>query len=133
VSEGARPVFEPDNALEEALLAALLDPAALPAFHRELAASELLIPTSEPPAPGAPRVFPLGQVGEHTGVPAYTSVTQIAHSEPPEGTSFVRLTGRELADGWDEETTLLINPGGTLGLALTAAEVRRLGKAETEE
>ena len=59
------------------------------------------------------------------GVPAFTSVTQLARAMPP-GTECALLTGRELASGWDDRTALLVNPRGMLGIALEADTVRQL-------
>lgn len=50
------PMFDPENALERALVAAATDPAARPRFYRELVAANLFV-IQEGPPPSAPRAF----------------------------------------------------------------------------
>ena len=102
------------------MLAALRDPAQLPAFHAALADAELIVPLY-PARDGEvdPRMFVHVVHEGRAGVAAFTSLRQMARADPSTRPC-VQLTGRVLASGWDGTTSLLLNPGGELGLELTA-------------
>jgi hypothetical protein len=122
--------FVPENDLEAAMLAALVDPARMAAFHDALAQGTLLIPLrpagGDEPTPldlrGPLRFTRITYKGSR-GVPAFTSVTQMTRVALPHST-FAEMSGRLLAAGWDETTTLLVNPGGDLGLRIAADVIR---------
>ena len=118
--------FEPVNDLERAMLAALVDPEAMPSFLDALSTSELIVPLYRPADEKVdPRVFNMVEVDGQEGVAVYTSIVQMAYAAP-EGGPCVQMTGRRLAEDWDGHTPLLINPGGTLGLALDPQTVEGL-------
>jgi hypothetical protein len=110
---------------------ALADPAAMPAFLDALAASEVIVPVFDATeGPVDPSVFRIVRHAEHEGVAAFTSREQLRLGMP-DGGPCVTLTGARLASGWDRATSLLLNPGGTLGLALDWATVVALGQDRT--
>jgi hypothetical protein len=117
--------FEPGSELEASMYAALADPAAMPGFHAQLAESKLLVPLAEGSSPRGPFVFPRVRFEERVGVPVFTSAEELVRVMPPESV-YVEMTGREVALGLDDKTELLVNPGGTLGLALPAETLRRI-------
>jgi hypothetical protein len=123
--------FEPENEVERAMLEALVDPARLPAFHEALADGALLIPIRAEGAAADPATVDVGGPLRFTkvsykgqiGVPAFTSVTQMSKVVLP-NSAFVEMSGRLLAAGWDDKTTLLVNPGGDLGLPVGAEVIK---------
>jgi type III secretion system (T3SS) SseB-like protein len=123
--------FQPENELEQAMLEALVDPARMPAFHEALGEGALLLPVRGGSAAQDPRAVDLRGPMRFTtvtyqgrvGVPAFTSVTQMSKVAPP-NSAFVEMSGRLLAAGWDDETTLLVNPGGDLGLPIGPEVIR---------
>jgi SseB protein N-terminal domain len=123
--------FDPENDLEEAMLVALVEPDAMPAFLDALADAVLLLPTDVPATPGRGRVlrFPVIRLGDREGVAAYTSMTRLAAARP-EGTPLVRMRGREVAAAWDHDLPLLVNAAAELGLALEPDAVRDLTRRE---
>jgi hypothetical protein len=123
--------FDPENDLEEAMLAALVEPEAMPAFLDALADGVLLLPTHRPIAAGRRRVvrFPVIRLGEREGVAGYTSMTRLATARPA-GTPVIRMRGREVGAAWDHDLPLLINAAAELGLALEPNAVRDLGRRE---
>lgn len=107
---------------------ALTDPAAMPAFLRALASSEVIVPVFRTRDGDLdPSLFRVVQHAGHEGVAAFTSAEQLALAVP-EGGPCVAATGARLASGWDRETSLLLNPGGTLGIALGWETVVSLGQ-----
>lgn len=123
---GGAPRFEPVNELERAMLAALMDPDAMASFLAILATSEVIVPLyRSSDGEVDPNVFNLVEVKGREGVAVYTSVAQMAYAAPTGGPC-VQMTGRRLAQDWDDRTPLLINPGGTLGLALDPEKVATL-------
>jgi hypothetical protein len=123
--------FDPENDLEEAMLAALVEPDTMPAFLDALAGAILFLPTERPASPGRRRVlrFPVIRLGDREGVAAYTSMTRLA-SARPEGTPLVRMRGREVAAAWEHDLPLLVNAAAELGLALEPDAVRELAHRE---
>jgi SseB protein N-terminal domain len=123
-------LFEPENELEEAMLAALFDPGAMDGFLRVLAGHQVLVPLnpegpSRKPAVGELRVSVVDFEGRR-GVPAFTSPGQLAVAMSGE-VRCLRITGRQLGRTWGaDDTPLLLNPGGTLGLEVGAETLRNL-------
>jgi SseB protein N-terminal domain len=119
--------FDPENDLEEAMLAALVEPESMPAFLDALADAKLVVPTVGRAAPGrSSRVeFPVIRLGDREGVTAFTSMTRLARARW-EDTPLVRMSGRELAAAWDHDLPLLVNAGAELGIALEPDAVRNL-------
>ena len=122
--------FEPENELEQTMLEALLDPARMPAFHDALADASLLLPVRSESVADPESVNLRGPIRftkvtyqGTVGVPAFTSVTQMSKVASA-NSAFVEMSGRLLAAGWDGETTLLINPGGDLGLPVRPEVIR---------
>ena len=103
---------------------ALTDPAAMPAFLETLAASEVIVPVLDPSDPAGFRVV---RHAGREGVAAFTSTEQLRAAMPEVGPC-VAATGARLATGWDRSTSLLLNPGGTLGIALDWETVVALGQ-----
>jgi hypothetical protein len=123
--------FDPDNDLEVAMLAALTEPKAMPAFLDELADATVLIATLDPVGPRDQRAslrFPVVDLDGRMGVPAYTSTTRLLRARS-EAESMVGITGRGLASLWDWDQPLLLNAGAELGIELSADTVRSLGRA----
>lgn len=108
------------------MLAALMDPDEMPSFLAALATSELIVPLYRPSEGEVdPRVFNIVEVEGREGVAVYTSVAQMAYAAPTGGPC-VQMTGGRLAQDWDGRTPLLLNPGGTLGLALDPETIETL-------
>lgn len=109
---------------------ALADPGAMPSFLEELARSEIVVPVFDA-VEGAidPSTFRVVSHAGHEGVAAYTSTDQLRLGMPSGGPC-VALTGARLASGWDRSTSLLLNPGGTLGIALDWETVVSLGEPQ---
>lgn len=97
---------------------ALADPGAMPSFLDELARSEIVVPVFDA-VDGEidPTTFRIVRHAGYEGVAAYTSTDQLRLAMS-RGAACVALTGARLASGWDRSTSLLLNPGGTLGIAL---------------
>ncbi|MDQ3916124.1 MAG: SseB family protein [Actinomycetota bacterium] len=89
-------------------------------FLRSLATAELILPAFEPKEGDVhPSTFRVVTYEGHTGVAAYTSRQQLVVAMKGRSTlPCVSLTGSRLATGWDRKTSLLLNPGGVLGLAV---------------
>lgn len=105
---------------------ALADPGDMPSFLAELARSEVVVPVFDAVEGELdPSVFRVVRHAGHEGVAAYTSTEQLRLGMP-RGGPCVALTGARLASGWDASTSLLLNPGGTLGIALDWETVVRL-------
>lgn len=124
--------FDPDNPLEEAMLAALVDPDRMDAFLEALAEADLLLPVQDQPrgrdpAPKGRVRFPVVEIEGKVGVAAYTSPTRIIRGRP-EVTATLRLPGRRLAAMWDTDHSLLLNPGAELGIELPAHTVLSLAR-----
>jgi SseB protein C-terminal domain/SseB protein N-terminal domain len=127
-------LFRPENDLEHALVAALRG-------DREqllgaLAEAELYLPAADAP-PGERRVvaragdtvpLPFLELEGVRYVPAFTSLPRLAEFAA-EGGPYLRIAGKVLASIWPEGCSLALNPGGTVGLALGAAEVSRIAHA----
>lgn len=114
------------------MLAALVDPDRMPAFLEALAESELLLPLEDPPpgrdvAPHGRVRFPVVEIEGRTGVAAYTSPTRLLRGRP-DVTATLRLPGRRLADLWDTDHSLLLNPGAELGIELPPQTVLSLAR-----
>ncbi len=127
------PSFEPDNVLEEAMLAALGDPGRMNAFLDHLSAGALLLPVAggEATEAGGRVLLKRIEYEGRRGVPAFTSLTQLRRAGY-RGGRCVRMTGAALAPLWDD-SALLLNPGGELGIALDASTVRSLGEARPKK
>jgi SseB protein N-terminal domain len=129
-AERRGPLFEPENELEEAMLAALLDPGAMDGFLTVLAGHQVLVPLNpegptRKPAAGELRV-PVVEFEGRRGVPAFTSSGQLASAMSGE-VRCLRFTGRQLGRAWGaDDIPLLLNPGGTLGLEVAADTLRGL-------
>lgn len=107
---------------------ALADPASMPAFLDELTRSEIVVPVYDAVEGQVdPSVFRVVRHAGHEGVAAYTSKHQLRLGMP-QGGPCVALTGARLSSGWDRSTSLLLNPGGTLGIALGWETVVGLGQ-----
>lgn len=124
--------FDPDNPLEEAMLAALVDPDRMHAFLEALAEAVLLLPVVDPPrgrdpAPTGRVRFPVVEIEGRVGVAAYTSPTRIVGGRP-DVTAMLRIPGKSLADIWDTDRSLLLNPGAELGIELPARTVLSLAR-----
>ena len=103
--------------------AALMDPSKMASFIEKLAVSELIVPVYRPPREDLdPSVFNIVEYEGRKGVAVYTSIVQFAMAAP-DGGPCVQMTGRRLASGWDQEASLLLNPGGSLGIALDTGTV----------
>jgi hypothetical protein len=128
-----RPLFEPENELEEAMLRALLDPDRMGGFLERLAGDQVLIPLNPPGTPKRRRALsdrrvrvPVVEFEGRRGVPAFTSSGQLAAAMTGD-VGCLRFTGRQLARLWGkDDTPLLLNPGGRLGIEVSAETVRGL-------
>lgn len=127
------PSFEPENALEEALSAALLDPEARPAFYAALYAAELLLPAPGPApveerllsAPAGSEIdLPVVRAGERSVVPAFSSTTQLLRYVP-EGAGYFGIATADLVKLWHDDLWLALNPRGP-GTLLSPADVKAL-------
>jgi hypothetical protein len=129
-------LVRPENALEDALLAARENDD-LDHLLGTLAVADVFIPSAEPGPEEETRVtaqageelsLPVLDLGGATLVPVFTSLTQLGRFRP-EGSGYVRLRGRALAAITPSDVGVAINPGGDLGLALTAEQVAGLATA----
>jgi hypothetical protein len=129
-------LFLPSNELEESLLAAFRA-RDRDALLGALAGGELFLPAPEAPAGGERLVLagegaelPLPFV-EHDGtryLAAFSSAEQVLRFAPA-GSAYVRLRGASLAAVAPPKTPLVLNPGGEIGVTLTADEVSKLRSA----
>jgi hypothetical protein len=109
---------------------ALTDPGAMPSFLEELGRSEIAVPVFDAVEGEIdPSTFRIVRYAGHGGVAAYTSTDQLRLGMPRAGPC-VALTGARLASGWDRSTSLLLNPGGELGIALDWGTVVSLGGSQ---
>jgi SseB protein N-terminal domain/SseB protein C-terminal domain len=133
--------LDPQNLLEEAMVVASRDPDATPSFLRALAEAEVFVPQERPPATGERGMARPGEQVElpfvtHEGrtvVPVFSSLDRL-QAYVPQGTSFIRLRGRDLASLWPADAWLALNPRGDLGTMLSPQQVRQLaGTAGPED
>jgi SseB protein N-terminal domain/SseB protein C-terminal domain len=121
-------LFRPENELEEALAASAREHDLAPLLGA-LAEAEVFLPTPEQ-VPDASGNLPLPTFEREgkTYVPVFTSAAQLARFAP-DGTPFVRISGRALATFWPAECSLVFNPGGDLGAVLTPEQVAQVLEA----
>jgi SseB protein C-terminal domain/SseB protein N-terminal domain len=127
--------IEPQNELEQALAAAFLHDEDVEALLETLKWAPVVVPVpglerGEPLglAPGEPLPFPQVEHRGRVGVPAFTAV-QLAASlwAGAERDRLVPLTGLQLAVLWPpDDPALLLNPGASLGTAISGRDVRSL-------
>jgi SseB protein C-terminal domain len=127
--------IEPQNELEQALAAAFLHDEDVEALLETLKWAPVVVPVpglarGQPLslAPGEPLPFPQVEHRGYVGVPAFTAV-QLAASlwEGAERDRLVPLTGLQLGVLWPAaDPALLINPGASLGTAVSGRDVRSL-------
>jgi SseB protein N-terminal domain/SseB protein C-terminal domain len=131
------PLIRPENALEDALLAARENDD-LEHLLVTLALADVYIPAEEPGPDEETRVtakageqlpLPVIELDGQSFVPVFTSLTQLARFRP-EGGGYVRLLGRALSAITPSDVGVAINPGGDLGLPLTPDQVASLATAE---
>jgi SseB protein N-terminal domain/SseB protein C-terminal domain len=129
--------FRPENALEDALLAARENDD-LGQLLGTLAVADVYVPTADPgPAeeqhvrarPGEELPLPVIELDDGTFVPVFTSPTQLTRFRP-EGGGYVRLRGRALSAITPSDLGVAVNPGGDLGLTLSPEQVATLATAE---
>jgi type III secretion system (T3SS) SseB-like protein len=129
--------FRPENALEDALLAAR-ETGDLDHLLVTLALADVFIPSAEPGPDEETRVtaqageqlaMPVIELDGASYVPVFTSVTQLGRFRP-EGGGYLRLHGRALSAVTPDDVGVAVNPGGDLGLALTPEQLAALATAE---
>jgi hypothetical protein len=129
--------FRPENALEDALLAAR-ETGDLDHLLVTLALADVFIPSAEPGPDEETRVtakageqlaMPVIELDGASYVPVFTSATQLGRFRP-EGGGYLRLHGRALATVTPDDVGVAVNPGGDLGLALTPEQLAGLATAE---
>ena len=129
----AGPAFEPRNDLEAALMRAARDPAARPAFNRQLLDAELYVATPEAPATPSERTVGTGEtlrllnVADPQGnpVPAiFTDETRLADIFGA-GTGYARLPASALFEMFAQSGAWL-NPGLAYGVLWTADDLAHL-------
>src|SRR5258705_8921581 len=126
--------FIPENELERVLVQAAHDPAAAPAFYRQLLDSELLVLGSVAGHEDATEQFALapgGQIqlitGENNGsryLPVFSSLKRMQDYVRQES-KFLRVNGRALLD-LARGAPVTLNPASEYGKELTAREVQQL-------
>jgi hypothetical protein len=122
--------FRPENELEDALVTALQEEQP-DAFLAALAEAEVYLPAPGP-APDGERLvtaqvgdeipLPLLEQGGERFIPVFSSPKQLLRYVP-EGTPYLRLSGRALALIWPADCSLALNPRGELGLVLSPEQV----------
>jgi hypothetical protein len=129
--------FRPENALEDALLAARENDD-VERLLSTLAVADVFIPSAEPGPVEETRVtaqageelaLPVIEIDGASLVPVFTSLTQLGRFRP-EGGGYLRLNGRALAAITPSDLGVAVNPGGHLGLPLTPEQVARIAVAE---
>lgn len=129
--------FRPENALEDALLAAR-ENGDLDHLLVRLALADVFIPSAEPGPDEETRVtarageqlaLPVIELDGASYVPVFTSETQLGRFRP-EGGGYLRLPGRALSAVTPDDVGVAVNPGGDLGLSLTPAQLAGLATAE---
>ncbi|MFF5444886.1 enhanced serine sensitivity protein SseB [Streptomyces sp. NPDC012888] len=125
----------PANELEQALGAALGDPAAGPRILEVLSRSDLWVPL---PAGGAPDSaslrLPTTDIGGAPFVPVYSSEAQFLTCVGP-GMDFGVVPAVEFARGLPPQLGIAVNPEGAVGVPLpppAVAELCRAGRTELD-
>lgn len=127
--------YEAQNEVERALLAASQDEGRFGEFLVALAGAELYVPhpggsgEEGEPVEGEELVLPLVEHEGRTYVPVFTSMAQFRLGAPHD-MPHVRLRTEGLVAEWPEEHGMAVNPGGEIGVALEAADVRALARPE---
>lgn len=122
--------FRPENELEDALVTALQDERP-DTFLAALAEAEVYLPAPGPAPEGEEHVtaqagdeipLPVLEQGGERFIPVFSSPKQLLRYVP-EGTPYLRLSGRALASIWPADCRLALNPRGELGLILSPEQV----------
>jgi hypothetical protein len=123
-------LFRPENALEEALVTARqVDD--VEALLVALAEADVFVPSpdaglrEEQPVLaklGDTLALPVVELGGDRFVPVFSSLRQLGLARPVGG-GYLRFLGRSLAEIWPAGVSLVLNPGGELGLVLGAEQV----------
>lgn len=118
------PLFRPENEVEEALLAAVRD-GDRPGLIAALAHAEVYVPAEQ--AGEEVRLATIEQDGT-SYVPVFTSLAQLRRVAP-DGTGFLCVEGRGLSAVSPRGLSVVVNPGGELGVVLSPDEVEALETA----
>ena len=123
--------FEPENALEKALLRAITDPAARPDFYRSLLESELFIvgqmasgPAEQQPEPeqgGGRLMIATIEYRNKAYHPVFTALSRL-RTFAPEEVQHMAIAGRTLSEA-SRGAHFLLNPGSECGKELSADEI----------
>lgn len=123
--------FEPENAVEETMLAAARDPERFGDFLEALRAGDIFIPRHEEAdddEDGDTITLPLVRWEGREAVPVFSSLTRL-HTAIPDCERYMAFHFADLASRWGEHW-MILNPGNAVGLPLSPAAVR--GEAERE-
>lgn len=117
-------LFQPENELEEAVLAAVRD-GDRAGLLAALAHAEVYVP-----ATGSGRDVQLATIerGGVSFIPVFTSLTRL-RVIAPDGTGYMRVAGRGLASVRPQGVPVVVNPGSDVGTVLAPADVAELGSA----
>ena len=115
----------PANELEEVLSAALGDPGATARVIEVVGRSSLWVPLPDPDGPDGPTLdLPGIELAGAPYAPTFSSEDQFRRAAP--GMPFGVVPAREFARGLPPGVGIAINPGGSVGIPLTAAAVAEL-------
>lgn len=122
----------PENDLERAIEAAMEDPTKLPDFYNAYLAAQIYIPQLGPAPdgpeqpigepPGGHVALPLMKAGDEIVVPIFSSMAEMAKGVP-EGTSYLKVRGADLAKAWSDSQWAALNPFGK-GKGMSPDEMR---------
>lgn len=115
----------PANDVERGLWAASEGRLAVEEWLVQLLSAQVWVPLSDPAAAG----LPVMSIDESSYVPVFTSLEQLRVAVP-EG-SYVAPPVRELVASLPESVGLAVNPGGEVGLPLSASVVRQAAGLST--
>ncbi|MBV8979022.1 MAG: SseB family protein [Alphaproteobacteria bacterium] len=126
--------FEPENALEEALLRANKSPMTRREFERQLLGSDVIVigeiegrdlsPAGAPLLPGERLKVAFTKRDGRTYVPVFTSRTRL-HAYLSQSRGYVSLPGRALME-MTRGATLLLNLGSDVGKEILPEEIARM-------